>query len=256
MLVDIYDKGTIDPSTQAAVLPAIAPFLGFTYSQGYEFLNSRDQILFSEEWTNASNPDKNIYTWFEAGVSNSVFDLVSMAPPFLPDAINQRIINQTRQALMQEGAHLCDEQFVVDGETDELCASLRANDAYTILDTVSFPVILCHSPDDTVVPIGHLPPSPYSNSFVTDYVPANLLLTARGDHLVSGVFCAMGMIGEVGAAEDTEDANNKFSKNVATCVDSVPTGAPKASSTSAKSPWNAALSTGLLMMGVVALALF
>lgn len=146
---EVYDTGLYNPNDQLAILPAIAPFLGFAYSQGYEFLHDEEhQILLSPEWSDPAIPSQNVHSWYQAGSTAGTLELLFRAPPYLPEVMNPYILNQTKTALATNSTP-CASDLIVPGETDGLCQSLTDNSAHPLLDKVDFPVILCSSPGES-----------------------------------------------------------------------------------------------------------
>jgi hypothetical protein len=76
--------------------PGFGPFLGFGYSQDYEFLDMQGQYLLSKKWMNPTDPSHNILTWYQAGALYTIFQMIFKAPSYLPETINEGILNQTQ----------------------------------------------------------------------------------------------------------------------------------------------------------------
>ena len=85
----------------------------------------------------------------------------------------------------------CGEEQYVTNETASLCeAILDAVLWDELAEDVTFPTVICHSPEDEAVGIVNVPPVS-SNHFVTFYEPNLSILEPRGSHFASEIICAL-----------------------------------------------------------------
>jgi hypothetical protein len=79
---------------------------------------------------------------------NSPEDPLSILSPALTAAMEQALDNGESDP--------CKTSAVV-GESDLLCRSLQEQDLTSVLEASTYPVTICHSPDDDIIPISNLP---------------------------------------------------------------------------------------------------
>lgn len=183
---------------------------------------ARDQIIHGAGTFSSKNPDLPNSNLGQNALSDEWVGPLNDATnadipflelePFLPDnieaAFNPVFLENTRTAISELG--ILDACVVTTpGVDDLLCQALRESDVLQLVQETTFPISICHSPDDMLVPrSGHAP-----------NVSANPLLSERtvfgfapeGPHVVNSAFCTFGFVvqftldSELGAAEPLED---------------------------------------------------
>jgi hypothetical protein len=83
---------------------------------------------------------------------------------------------------------------VVNDQTSKFCQAIRDESMVDLLNDVSFPVTLCHSPDDEVVPSLLASLLPHDNPNVEGYVAPLVFLNVKGDHYEGANLCAIATI--------------------------------------------------------------
>jgi hypothetical protein len=80
----------------------------------------------------------------------------------------------------------CSETTV--GVDDLLCQTLNENSVYDWVEATTFPISICHSPNDTMIPISHIP-----NVSSSPLLSMGTILGRGpdGDHYASFIFCHM-----------------------------------------------------------------
>lgn len=86
-------------------------------------------------------------------------DVNEVIPPDDPLSIlDANIMTTFQEALLAGEVDPCNTS-VVEGETDLLCAALRDQDLFDLVLQVPYPLVLCHSPEDTLVTFASMPTS-------------------------------------------------------------------------------------------------
>jgi hypothetical protein len=82
--------------------------------------------------------------------------------------------------------------LAVEGETDKFCQAAQENDLSDEIANPPFPVVLCHSPEDELIPYA-LSPNVSASENLTEF---SLLggITASGSHAEAGLFCFFSMV--------------------------------------------------------------
>jgi cell division septation protein DedD len=81
--------------------------------------------------------------------------------------------------------------LAVEGETDKFCVTAEENDLTDKVSDPPFPVVLCHSPQDELIPYA-LAPNASSSENLTEF---NLFgITASGSHAEAALFCFFPMV--------------------------------------------------------------
>jgi hypothetical protein len=70
--------------------------------------------------------------------------------------LDEKIVSWARDAYEQNVTDPCSSMNLTEGLSN-LCAALAANDLTDLLESVSYSIYLCHSPDDNVVSVANLP---------------------------------------------------------------------------------------------------
>jgi len=214
VLLETVDQNLITPATDNQLMPGIAPLLNFVYSQDYS--GAAEEPLLSPEY------EDDVTSWFAAGQPPiTVFEVLAQMPRPPTLIISDKFLSQVRSSLetdLPENAQPCL------NDEGALCTALQENNAQPLLMNVEFPVSVCHSADDTLVPITHIPPG-LDNPMVTMY--DSQIFPSVGDHFLSGILCAFGgIVSDFGAADPTDPVSVNYVKaiEVDDCVE--PTSAP------------------------------
>jgi hypothetical protein len=176
--LESYDDNLISMAKENFGFPGFGPFFGFGYSQDYEFLDMQGQYLLSKKWLDPTDPSHNILTWYQAGSHYTMMNMIFKAPSYLPETINEVLLNQTqvsdfcspscfcaglfvrvrkvsqcvfKKIAIATNSTPCADNLVVTGATDQICRALIDNSLHSLLETVNFPTILCHSPGTCVL---------------------------------------------------------------------------------------------------------
>lgn len=75
------------------------------------------------------------------------------------------------------------------GVDDLLCQTLDENSYIDWVESTTFPISICHSPDDEIVPFANAPPDLSVNSLLYSATIFGGLQTPTGSHIRAGVFC-------------------------------------------------------------------
>jgi len=146
---------------------------------------------FSSTYADLPNFNAN-QDMLDESVRDTVVDVVNSAAAFeqivnLTDTndafgiIDPAIVALFQAALASGDLLPCNN--AVAGETDLLCQAFQEQDLVEVLETTTYPVILCHSPDDDLVSYGNLPDLS-SNPLLT-------LINSTGAHLEAFLPCAV-----------------------------------------------------------------
>lgn len=128
--------------------------------------------------------------WRDLIVSLSNTDLAFAAVgPFLPnpatDILNNGFLEKVRGLLAQNITDAC--YSSIEGVDDLLCLAILGNTFIDFVESTTFPISICHSPVDDVIPIEHAPASISGNPLLYE-----LKVLGQGPtlgHFESSVFC-------------------------------------------------------------------
>jgi hypothetical protein len=193
----------VNPPDQSYLLKLMVAFTAFGYSNDLPFLDNAftGQNLVSSTYSNATDPERDLLFWFGAGPDEDpvntfwFFQLVPSDPT--------TIINPDVRSLFEKARAQGIEDPCVDLATntnDMLCAALQHNSLLGQggLEDISFPVQLCHSPDDDGVTYDNLPEFPFVNPNVTLYAEDDPLLRPQGLHFGAQTYCSLSPISALG----------------------------------------------------------
>jgi hypothetical protein len=200
----------VSPPEHNYLLKLMVSFTAFGYSNDLPFLDNAftGQNLVSTTYSNATDPARDLLFWFGAGPEDPVstywlFQLVPSDPTTL--------INPDVRSLFEVARAQGIEDPCVDFATntnDMLCAALQHNSLLGKggLEDISFPVQLCHSPDDDGITFDNLPQFPFVNPKVTLYTEDDPLLRPQGLHFGSQTYCSLSPISALGVDFDGDDS--------------------------------------------------
>jgi hypothetical protein len=77
------------------------------------------------------------------------------------------------------------------GVDDLLCQTLYENSYIDLVESTTFPISICHSPDDEIVAFANAPPDLSANSLLYPATIFGGLQTPTGSHIEAGLFCSL-----------------------------------------------------------------
>lgn len=170
---------------------ALVSYAGAAYSSTNPDMVNTDvgQDLLLDGWMN----ELNFSMWAEGWISSDLSgeEVVGYVPfPNFLQMMNPNATSMLRTATTMNVSDPCD--VAIAGETDKLCQAAIENDLADDLASPTFPVVLCHSPDDEVFPKDVLFPDVNASDNLTEF---NLLgTTASGSHAEAAFFCLFPML--------------------------------------------------------------
>ena len=87
----------------------------------------------------------------------------------------------------------CNSEFKTDS-LDKLCATIVENDVSSILDTMDYPIVICHSPDDEIIYIENVPNTTANDNLIMIEDVPGAGVTPSGSHGEAGVQCALAFL--------------------------------------------------------------
>lgn len=182
-MIDQIDTGKF-PLQEFGWPQFISGLLGYSYSStNTDLVNTgTGQDLLSEDWIDSvTNVMINDFSSFEFAAFYPAEDpLVMMNPDF---------VTMMRIAVVDGERDACG-TMAKEGSTDKLCEAMQSNDLIDILETATYPVSICHSPEDDAISYGNLP----DNIDQLDNVSLFNLLPVQGDHFESSSTCLIAMM--------------------------------------------------------------
>lgn len=199
-----------NPPIENYLLQLMVSFTAFGYSNDLPFLDNAftGQNLVSTTYSNATDPARDLLFWFGAGPEDpvSTFWLFQLVPSDPTTLINPDVRSLFEVARAQGIEDPCDD--FATNTSDLLCAALQHNSLLGKggLEDISFPVQLCHSPDDDGITYDNLPEFPFVNPKVTLYTENDPLFRPQGLHFGSQTYCSLSPILALGVDVGGDDS--------------------------------------------------
>jgi hypothetical protein len=159
------------PTTRRYYIALVASAFSSTYETLANYQMNQDML-------NASIRDELVNVIHSGAGKDEINALVNETDPL--SVISSLLQDRIDAALARGEREPCVTSAVVN-ETDLLCQALQAQDLASAVEAATYPVALCHSPDDSVVYYSNLP-NLSNNSLLT-------LVPASGEHTEASLDC-------------------------------------------------------------------
>ncbi|KAI2504475.1 hypothetical protein MHU86_9974 [Fragilaria crotonensis] len=175
-----YVIDQMDQGTDNTLLRTISCAIATTFSSKVPGLpnTNTSQNIINDEWLD--------FMIVLADTSPSMELVDSLMPVPATNIFTTAMLDKTRDLLAQNITDLCYNS--TPGIDDLLCQTLEENSYIDLVEATTFPISICHSPDDEVVPIAHAP-NMSANSLLYEASLFGSLLAATGSHVEAGAFC-------------------------------------------------------------------
>ena len=145
-----------DADTLSADYRYIGALLGASYSSSNPSLDiDAGQGLLNSSFMNLDDPDKNVLEWLAdpETTASMINEKLADYGNTIDGIWNENLVELFRNAVSDGIDDLCEKtnpDYKI-GENDKFCAALAQNELIEVLESVSYPVELCHSADDELV---------------------------------------------------------------------------------------------------------
>lgn len=187
-----FAASTTTPST---ALQLFLSFFGYGYS--YDFSSTAHkkskQKALHPSWMNETNTNKNVVSWFKSPKTLTTAEIISL----LPQENIQEIFNPAMVAMYEESVYegslsACRDGMYVSDSIESLCATILTAGLWSTLSfDITFPVSICHSPQDDVIGFENIPSPTFLPSNVKIYSSEIENLNPRGGHFESYFLCSL-----------------------------------------------------------------
>lgn len=147
--------------------------------------SNRGQDFLLSEWMVEGNFSRNALAWVSS--TQDLISLYALVPNNATDIMNTALLQAVRASIATGGSNFCVEGDV--SEINLLCDAMQSNSLLDDVAAVTFPLVICQSPDDNVVV---QVPDLAANGNISKFT---LFGTGPiGDHFDSALFCLLGVI--------------------------------------------------------------
>jgi hypothetical protein len=193
----------LNPEASNYLLRFVLPFFMYSYSNDFPRLanTGSDQIGLSTNYTVEGNLSRNVLEWFRSPVPLSTEEVLSYIPAIdedLLDLVNPNMLQLYLMSLEQNVTEPCTpgSNLINEGVIDLLCQTIHDASVWPIIRSITYPLQLCYSANDTLITADNFPPDLFENDLVTlnDEVFPGLGFPISGDHGATIVLCSIGML--------------------------------------------------------------
>lgn len=180
-------------------------YFGYAFSNNFSFMFNagRGQDALAASWTNETIPEKNVLDWFRAPDPLFSEEILRLLPADIHEIFNQGLIDLYEEAVFEGKLDACGDGFFVSESMEILCQTILEAGLWKILSAdVSFPVSICHSPQDDLIAFENVPPPNLLPPFVNYYSSDIGALNPRGTHFQSLFLCALDPILHISLTPD------------------------------------------------------
>ncbi|KAL9187693.1 hypothetical protein ACHAXT_006071 [Thalassiosira profunda] len=189
-IVDMYEN--------TYTFPMFAARLGNAYSStNVDLVNTGASSEFAnDEYLDSTDPLKDVREWAKAGIGYEEMAMLMPGPPASEgrqsDIMNEEYVDMVVSSFEDGDNDPCNSEFKTEG-VNSLCEAIMENDLIDILESFDYPVVICHSPEDEIIPYENVPnTTEYAHlTLIEDIVPS---LQPSGTHAESGAQCTMSFL--------------------------------------------------------------
>jgi hypothetical protein len=189
--ISSISQGLLNPESSNYLLRYILPYLMFTFSNDFPGLanTGSGQIGLSPPYTVEGNLSRNVLEWFRSPDPLTMAEIISFGPTNaddLLDLLNPNLVQLYISSAAQNVTETCapENSMITEGSTDLLCQAIHEASLWPAIRSLSFPLQLCFSPNDALVPTSMFPPELFENELVARFeeVFSGISLPIDGDH--------------------------------------------------------------------------